>query len=326
MAARPIWRGHLRLALVSCPVALFNARHERGAIRFNMINPETGNRIRMVSLDAETGDEVARRDTVKGYEFQKNRYLLMTDEDFDSVKVESSSTMKVEKFVEAESIDPIYYDASYYVAPDGRSADDVYAVLREAILKTGKVALTRLVISQRERTVALRPVEGGLVAHTLNEERDLNSSTALFEDIQRVQVDPEMLALAVQLVDRQTGKYDPSDLEDKYETRLRALIEAKLKGEGVDVEQEPAAAQSNVVDLMAALKKSLGEPPQADKAAEPSTKAAKKAKSPPTPEEIRRQPTFKLPIEGGQKGSARTAGKVAEVTKLEPVARTRRKA
>ena len=326
MASRPIWRGHLRLALVSCPVALFNARHDRGAIKFNMINPETGNRIRMVSLDAETGEEVARRDTVKGYEFQKNRYLLMTDEDFDSVKVESSSTMKVEKFVDAESIDPIYYDASYYVAPDGRSADDVYAVLREAILKTGKVALTRLVISQRERTVALRPVEGGLVAHTLNEERDLNSSTALFEDIQRVQVDPEMLALAVQLVDRQTGKYDPSDLEDRYETRLRALIEAKLKGEGADVEAEPAPAASNVIDLMAALKKSLGEIPQPDLTAEPAaTKATKKAKKAPTPEEIRRQPAFKLPIEGGQKGSART-DKLAEAPKPEPVARTRQKA
>ncbi len=235
--------------------------------------------------------------------------------------------MKVEKFVHAESIDPIYYDASYYVAPDRRTADDVYAVLREAILKTGKVALTRLVISQRERTVALRPVDGGLVAHTLNEERDLNSSTALFEDIQRVQVDPEMLALAVQLVDRQTGKYDPSDLEDQYETRLRALIEAKLKGEGIDAEAEPAAATSNVIDLMAALKKSLGETQQIEVAAEPQTaKASKKAKKPPTPEEIRRQPAFKLPIEGGQKGPARAAEKLVEASKPETVARARRKA
>ena len=292
-----------------------------------MINPETGNRIRMVSLDAETGEEVARRDTVKGYEFQKNRYLLLTDEDFDGVKVESSSTMKVEKFVDAESIDPIYYDASYYVAPDGKSADDVYAVLREAILKTGKVALTRLVISQRERTVALRPMEGGLVAHTLNEERDLNSSTALFEDIQRVQVDPEMVKLAVQLVDRQTANYDPSDLEDRYESRLRAMIEAKLKGEGVAVEEEPTVAPSNVIDLMAALRKSLGEGQQHELKAEPSSsKAGKKAKKTQTPEEIRRQPAFKLPIEGGQKESARKAEKVVEAAKAEPAIRTRRKA
>ena len=141
MAARPIWRGHLRLALVSCPVALYNARHDRAEIRFNLINPETGNRIRMITQDAETGKELQRRDLVKGYEFKKDQYLLLTDEDFDSVKVESSSVMTVEKFVDTESIDPVYYDAAYFLAPDGEAGRDVYAVLREAIAKTGKTAL-----------------------------------------------------------------------------------------------------------------------------------------------------------------------------------------
>ena len=177
MPARPIWRGHLRLALVSCPVALWNARHDRSAIRFNMINPETGNRIRMVTTDAETGKELERRDLVKGYEFRKNQYLLLTDEDLDSVKVESSSVMTVEKFVDTASIDPVYYDAAYFLAPDGEAGRDVYAVLREAIAKTGMTALSRVVISQRERTIALRPVEGGLMAHTLYEDQDLNSAT-----------------------------------------------------------------------------------------------------------------------------------------------------
>ena len=115
MPARPIWRGHLRLALVSCPVALWNAKHERNTIRFNQINPKTGNRIRMVTQDAETDEEVQRRDLVKGYEFQKDRYLLLTDADFDSVKVESSSVMSIEKFVETGSIDPIYYHSTYYL-------------------------------------------------------------------------------------------------------------------------------------------------------------------------------------------------------------------
>ena len=125
MAARPIWRGHLRLALVSCPVALWNAKHDRATIRFNMINPDTGNRIRMKSVDAETDQEVQRRDLVKGYEFRKDQYLLLNDADFDSVKVESSSVMSIEKFVEADSIDPIYYDSSYYLAPDGDAGRDV---------------------------------------------------------------------------------------------------------------------------------------------------------------------------------------------------------
>src|SRR5512142_2611937 len=131
--ARPIWRGHLRLALVSCPVALYNARHDRAGVRFHLINPDTGNRIRMITQDAETGKELERRNLVKGYEFRKNQYLLLTDEDLDSVKVESSSVMTIEKFVDAGSIDPVYYDASYFVAPDGLAGRDVYAVLREAV-------------------------------------------------------------------------------------------------------------------------------------------------------------------------------------------------
>ena len=254
---RPIWRGHLRLALVSCPVALYNARHDRAGLRFNLINPETGNRIRMITQDAETGKELERRDLVKGYEFRKNEYVLLNDEDFDSVKVESSSVMTVEKFVDTDSIDPVYYDAAYFLAPDGDAGRDVYAVLREAIAKTGKTALSRVVISQRERTIALRPMSDGLMAHTLYEDRDLNSAKELFEGMAGIKTDPEMVELATQLVQRQSGKYDASDLEDHYESRLRAMIEAKLKGEGIDTSGPAEPARTNVVDLMAALKKSL---------------------------------------------------------------------
>ena len=150
MALRPIWRGHLRLALVSCPVALYNARHDRAGIRFNLINPDTGNRIRMITQDAETGKEVERRALVKGYEFRKNEHLLLSDEDFDSVRVESSSVISIEKFVDTDSIDPVYYDAAYYLAPDGDAGRDVYAVLHEAIAKTGKTALARVVISHAQ--------------------------------------------------------------------------------------------------------------------------------------------------------------------------------
>jgi DNA end-binding protein Ku len=260
MASRPIWRGHLRLALVSCPVALFNARHDRANVRFNMINPETGNRIRIVTQDSVTGKELQRRDLVKGYEFSKDRYLLLTDKDLDRVKVESSAVMTVEKFVDAASIDPMYFDSSYFVAPDGKAGVDVYAVLHEAIAKAGKTALTRVVISQRERTIALRPQGEGLMAHTLYEDRDLNSPKELFEDLAGVKTDPEMVQLATQLIQRQSGKYVSGDLQDRYETRLRAMIDAKLKGEGLDVEDEaPVVATSNVIDLMAALKKSLGQ-------------------------------------------------------------------
>ena len=144
---RPIWRGHLRLALVSCPVALYNARHDRAGIRFNLINPETGNRIRMITQDGETGQELERRSLVKGYEFRKGKYLLLSDDDLDSVKVDSSSVMTIEKFVDTASIDPVYYDAAYFLVPDGEAGKDIYAVLREAIAKTGKTALSRVVVS-----------------------------------------------------------------------------------------------------------------------------------------------------------------------------------
>ena len=290
MAARPIWRGHLRLALVSCPVALFNARHDRAGIRFNLINPETGNRIKMVTTDAETGKELERRDLVKGYEFRKNQYVLLSDDDFDSVKVESSSVMTIEKFVDTDSIDPVYYDAAYFLAPDGDAGRDVYAVLREAIAKAGKTALSRVVIAQRERTIALRPTGDGLMAHTLYEDRDLNSAKDLLDGLSGIKIDPEMVQLATQLVQRQSGNYDSADLEDRYETRLRAMIDAKLKGEGIDLEaEEPVASTSNVVDLMSALKKSLGQSP-AEKPAQPKRKKADDA----------RQTGLKLPIKGGK--------------------------
>lgn len=316
MAQRPIWRGHLRLALVSCPVALYSARHERDTIRFNMINPATGNRIKMVSQDAQTGEDVARRDTLKGHEFSKGQYVVVTDEDLESVRVESSGIMKVEKFVDTTSIDPIYYDASYYLAPDGNGSEDVYAVLREAIESTGKVALTRVVISQRERTIALRPMDGGLVAHTLNEQRDLNPAQQLFESVQHVKLDPEMIALAKQLVERQSEEYDPADLEDRYETRLRAMLEAKVKGEGLGADNSPAVAESNVIDLMAALRKSLGQPlPAAGSTDDRGSKVPKRTQKAGAAEAaVRKQPALKLPLRGGKKagGAVATAASADE--------------
>ena len=298
MAQRPIWRGHLRLALVSCPVALYSTRHEREAIRFNMINPATGSRIKMVSQDAQTGEEVARRETVKGYEYAKGQYVIITDEDLESVRVESSNIMKLEKFVPATSIDPIYFDASYYLGPDGKGSDDVYAVLREAIESSGKVALTRVVIAQRERTIALRPMDGGLVAHTLNEHRDLNPSEHLFEEVRNIKLDPQMIALARELVDRQTEEYDPADLEDRYETRLRAMLDAKIKGEGVQAAATPALHESNVIDLMAALRKSLGGPgaPAEEKAVAPPARRSSRKAEP----DVRTQAALKLPLKGGK--------------------------
>lgn len=247
----------------------------------------------MITVDAETEKEVERRNLVKGYEFKKNTYLLLTNEDFDSVKVESSDVMNVEKFVDAGSIDPLYYDSGYYLAPDGTSGRDVYQILREAIGRTGRVALSRIVIGQRERVVAMRLFGDGLAAHTLYEQRDLNDARDLFD--KPGHVDEEMVKLATQLIDRQTAAYDPSDIEDRYETRLRAMLDAKLKGEGIDLGAAPEPPAANVIDLMAALRKSLNETePTAAPAGASAGKATKPAKSPtasasPSPAKTRKR-------------------------------------
>jgi DNA end-binding protein Ku len=213
----------------------------------------------MVTQDAETEQPVKRTDLVKGYEYTKDKYIILEDEDFETARIESSATIKIEKFVDANSIDPIYFNSSYYMAPDGSGGEDVYVVLRDAISSTGKVALSRVVIARREHPIAIMPMSKGLVLHTLLEEHDLNDYADLFDDLPSANPDPDMVQLATQLIDRQTGHYDPADVEDRYETRLRALIDAKIKGKGLEPEAEEEPEQSNVVDLMAALRKSLGQ-------------------------------------------------------------------
>ena len=232
MALRPIWRGHLRLALVSCPVALYNARHDRAGIRFNLINPDTGNRIRMITQDGETGQELERRSLVKGYEFRKGKYLLLSDDDLDSVKVDSSKVMTIEKFVDTASIDPVYYNSAYFLVSDGDAGKDVYAVLREAIADTGKTALSRVVIAQRERTIALRPMGDGLMAHTLYEERDLNSSQELFDDLAAIKTDPEMCGSPRSLCSVRPGNTTQSLMRPLF-AQERAAVNAGLFLDGL---------------------------------------------------------------------------------------------
>lgn len=288
MADRPIWRGQLRLALVSCPIALYSVRQPSQELHFHFINSKTGNRVRMVTQDSETDEELSRKDLQRGYEFKKDHYVLLDDEDFERARIDSSSVLSIDKFVRADSIDPIYFDSSYYLVPDGSgrdAADDVFVVLREAIAKTGRVALSRLVMSRRERAVALMPMGRGIVLHTLNDTREITAPDKLFEDISDAPADKEMVALAVQLIDRQTAKFQPGDMEDRYEARLREVIDAKLAGEEVQTPSEEPE-RDNVVDLMSALRKSLGETKGAagGKAAadgKPPKKLAA-AKTPPT--------------------------------------------
>jgi len=183
MAPKPIWRGHLRLALVSCPIALFSVIRGSSGLHFHLINPQTGHRVRMVTQDAETDKEVDRQDLVKGYEFDKDRYVLLDDEDFEQARIDSSSMLTINKFVDSASIDPIFFDTSYYVAPDEEAGQDVFIVLREAMRKSGTAALSRVVIARRERAVALLPFGKGLVCHTLHDPRDLWDAELIWQDL-----------------------------------------------------------------------------------------------------------------------------------------------
>ncbi len=271
--SRPVWRGHLRLALVSCPIALHSVVRGSGGLHFHLINPKTGHRIRMISQDAETEREVSRQELVKGFEFEKDHYILLDDEDFEQARIESSRVVTISKFVDANSIDPIFFDTSYYLAPDGEHGVDVFVVLRDAIRKSRMAALSRVVIARRERAVAIVPFGKGLVCHTLHEPNDLWDAKPLFEPVGEAKPDPEMVALAAQLIERQNGKFKPEDMQDRYESKLREVIEAKLKGEGITPEEHEEPDRNNVVDLMAALKASLG--PR--KAATPKKRVRKRA-------------------------------------------------
>jgi DNA end-binding protein Ku len=258
-SSRSIWRGHLRLALVSCPIALYSVVRGSSGLHFHLINPKTGHRIRMVSQDAETDEEVSRQDLVKGYEFEKDRYVLLDDDDFEQARIDTSSTLTIGKFVDAGSIDPIFFDTSYYVAPDGDAGQDVFVVLRDAIRESHAAALSRVVIARRERAVAIIPSGKGLVCHTLHEPSDLWDASPLYGEIDDVKPEADMVALATQLIERQNGTFKPDDAEDRYEAKLRDVIDAKLKGEGITPEEPAEPDRSNVIDLMAALKASLGE-------------------------------------------------------------------
>ncbi len=307
MASRPVWRGHLRLALVSCPIQLSPVIRASSGIHFHFINPDTGNRVKMVSQDAETGAELERRDLVRGFEYEKGRYVLMDEEDFDQVRVESSSMLAIDKFVAQDAIDPIYFDNSYYMAPDGDAGGgaDVYVVLRDAIARTGRMALSRLVLSRRERAVAVHALGRGLVLHTLHDDHEVASRDDAFSSVPESKPDPDMVDLARQLIERQSGRFDPGDIEDRYETRLREVIDAKIAGE----DPEPPPANENddgkVVDLMAALRRSLGQAPAAEerqiaahKIAAHKTAARKKAaptkaKAAPEPAPAKAKPAAK---------------------------------
>ncbi|MHB8528346.1 MAG: non-homologous end joining protein Ku [Caulobacteraceae bacterium] len=251
---RPTWRGHLRLSLVTCPVALYTGASAGGDVHFHLVNPKTHNRIKMIATDPETGP-VERSDLIKGYEVERGRYVFLTDEEIKSVRLESTKTIDIERFVRAEEIDRLYWNDPYYLVPDGKMAAESFSVIREAMRGAGEIALGRVVMSTRERRVALEPRDKGIIAYTLRSHDEVRSSAELFESIPEVKVDPAMIQIAHKIIEQQEGPFDPSQFTDRYEEALKAMIAEKEKGHKPVSVEEPE--DTNVVDLMAALRASL---------------------------------------------------------------------
>jgi len=288
-AIRPTWEGHLRLSLVTCPVALYTATERSADIHFNLINPETNNRIRMQSVDAGTGEPVDRADLVRGFAVSKNRYVLFEKEELDAVRLESTRILDIEEFVDANDIDRIYWDEPYYLAPSGKTGIEAFSVIRAAMAKQKKVALGRVVMHQRERICALEPRDKGILLTTLRTHDEIRETSEVF-DRNLPKPDGRMLQIAEKIIEQQDAKFDPSRFTDRYEDALRELIARKKKGEPV-VSTEPVEDEEKVVDLMEALKKSLkgGGGPSREKAdrfleahgrkAKPKAKKARRKKA-----------------------------------------------
>lgn len=277
MVARPTWQGHLKLSLVTCPVAMFTATSSTAHVSFHLINPETNNRIRMVPTDPDAGP-VERSDLVKGYEVSKDEYVLMDEADFDKVKLDSTRTIDIQQFVDGADIDRRYYDSPFYLVPEKGPGAEAFAVIREAMKESGKTAIGAVVMRGRERQLALEVCGKGLIAYSLRAHDEVRSADDFFNDIPAMKADREMVEIAEKIISQKDSKFDPSKFRDRYDEALKALIRTKQKG-GKQLVEAPEPEDTNVIDLMAALRRSLkgsaaGTKPA--KKAAPKTSAAKK--------------------------------------------------
>jgi DNA end-binding protein Ku len=252
--ARPSWEGNLRLSLVMCPVALYNATSSSGDVRFNLLHKDTHNRIRMIPHDPELG-EVSRGDLVKGYEVERGNYVILSEEEIKSVRIPSSRTIEIEKFVDETEIDRVYWDNPYYVVPSEKTATEAFCVIRDAMREARKVALGRVTMHTRERLIAIEARDRGMLLTTLRTRDEVRAQEEYFDEIPKTKADKKMIDIAQRIIEQQEGGFDPSVFTDRYEDALRELVAAKQKGRKIVAAAAPEPEK--VIDLMAALKKSL---------------------------------------------------------------------
>lgn len=299
MAPRSNWKGFLKLSLVSCSIALYPASSSSSRVRFNTLNRSTGNRLKRKFVDAGTGEVVEAEDQIKGFQVDRDNYLAIDESDLDDIRIESTHTLEIEKFVPRSEIDPRYMDVPYYIAPTERVGEEAFAVIRDSMRDEGVVGLGRVVISRRERIMMLEPWEKGLLGTMLRYGYEVRGEESYFEGVPELKLANDLKEMAKLIIKRKFGHFDPSEFNDRYEDAIVAMVREKQAG----VKPRPAKSAptgGNVVNLMDALKRSLaaGErtPPQ-QAAPAPKKRASAKASQ-------RDQPQFKLPIAGGKSKAA----------------------
>lgn len=254
MAPRAYWKGFLRLSLVSCPIALYPATSEREKIRFHQLNKETGNRVRYLKVDAETGDELDKEQIVKGYELSKGDYIQVDPEELEAVSIESKRMIEIDEFVPRKEIDELYYANPDDLVPDGDVGVQAFAVIRDAIEQEGMVALGRVVFTSREHVIALEARGKGIMGVTLRYPYEVRDEKDFFDDIPSEKVTKDMLDLASHIVKTKTGHFNPKKFEDRYEHSLKELLRKKEKGEKIEAPRERES--DKVINLMDALRRS----------------------------------------------------------------------
>ena len=270
------------MSLVTCPVALFKATSEGVGVHFHLLHPKSQNRVKQAWKDPALPlgeQEVPRGELLHGYEVEKGQYVLIDDDDLKSVRLESTRTIQIERFVDASTIDRLYWDQPYFMAPSGKKdLQEPFAVIRDAMIQAGRVALGRVVMGGRERIVAIEPRHGGLLLSTLHARDEVLADPEVFGDLEGFKSDPEMVEIARAIIRKQEGPFDPSAFNDRYSEALRQLVERKA-GTSTVSPAATAEPETNVVDLMEALRRSLkGEGPKGDAGTKgPAAKAATKA-------------------------------------------------
>jgi DNA end-binding protein Ku len=323
MAPRANWKGYLKLSLVSCAVELYPAATSKERVSFHLLNRETNNRLRRQMVDPETGDVVESSDQVKGFEIAKRQYVTIDESEIEKVQIESNHTIDIESFVPRTEIDEVYLDTPYYLAPEGKVAEEAFAVIREAMRAKKVVGLGRVVLYRRERILMLEPRGKGLVARTLRYAYEVRDDEEIFDDIADVEVGGEMLDLATHIIEKKLSSFDPTQFEDRYQNALLDLIKAKT-GERPAPKLETAKQPSNVINLMDALRRSVETPAgkgAGSKGREAQGPGAKRAaKSAATSSTVRSKPDKDNGSEGRSKakgsrpGAKKSAGKLKKAS------------